>query len=168
MPGKQAAFFLTGKNLYSSNKKFSLTSIIFKYYHVKEMGGAENCTGCLIKEIWQLKISLNSDCLTAIFLVNSEQIHVRQLMVFNSSSLARPHSPKQCAGTLSCQGCTHKGFPSSQMHRAWLQQCRTSWPCRVNFSRLFLPCLDPVECVSFLFHQCTMTCILGRETCKHN
>lgn len=131
------------------------------------MGGAKNCAGYLIKEIWQLKISLYRDCLTAIVLVNSEYIHVRQLVAFNSSSLAHCTALSSVqASFLAClQSCRAALSVGSQLqtHRAWLEQCRTSWPVVWTFHGCFLWCLDPVECVSFLFHQCTMACILGRE-----
>lgn len=67
---------------------------------VREMGQGKICTVSPIKFTWQLKISSSGDYLTVIFSVNSEYTHFRQLMVLNTTSLARPHSPKRCFGTL--------------------------------------------------------------------
>lgn len=140
---------------------------------VREMGQGKICTVSPIKFTWQLKISSSGDYLTVIFSVNSEYTHFRQLMVLNTTSLARPHSPKRCFGTLA-------GVPAllPGLRWWWLSQftharclAEDTWDeltGRVNFSQWFLWCLDPLECRRFLFHQCTMTCILGRKTCKYN
>lgn len=138
LESKRILGFFTMKNSDSSYQEFRLTSIIYKYYFVQEMGQAENCTVSLIKNIWQPKISLSRDYLTVIFPVNSKYIHVRQLMVLNSNSHAHPHSPKQCFGTISGMSAVLPGLlwwwvSQHQMRGAWLKQCRTSWPAVWTF-----------------------------------